>query len=316
MPFDKTQLYDFYNSELRHALLTQERLRKRSRGVFLGVAAALVVLNIVFGILLIGSSRGVDLLMNVLLAIGFTAAQVWGVYEFSSRTFRQAFKTNVVKKLVAFVSPDLRYAPHSYVPQSKFVANRLFGAFDRYRGEDHIYGQLDGLEFDVSELTVQKRQRNGKRSSTKTIFKGLFFVMALPEPIPTTTLIYPRLAMPLKLFSQYKRARLEDPVFERAFNVYTNDQVGARRQLTPEVMENIMNLKALTKQTPYLSFDVSRLYIAVPSQRNHLEPSLFKSVLAPSTVRAFLAELEMLFSLPRTLQLDANTRIQASTTTY
>jgi hypothetical protein len=191
-----------------------------------------------------------------------------------------------------------------------FTASHLFRAnFNRYRGEDRIYGQLDGLNFEFSELKVQKRSGSGSKKRTVTIFQGLFFALELPEPTRTTTLVYPRLASQPRFFSEYKRARLEDPVFERRFNVYTTDQVGARMQLTPDVMEKMMQLRALSQQTPYLSFDYKHLYIAVPSLHNHLEASLFKSVLTPSTVRNFLEELDMLLSIPRVLQLEGGARV-------
>ena len=95
-----------------------------------------------------------------------------------------------------------------------------------------------------SEIHAEQKHthktKNGTRTSYTTIFKGLYLIADFNKEINSETYVY---SSGRKWFSRFKRVRLEDPVFEDRFNVYSDDQVEARYILTPKIMNRIVELE-------------------------------------------------------------------------
>ncbi len=301
---DKAALYDFYDRELRYALLEQERIRKTSQRNFF-IAAGVLVGLLMWGVIAIfPMANPKERWWTLLMGVAISGVLVRITYKYSSSYFRKSFKDNIVSRLVTFLDEGLRFSAGGCVPRISFENSRLFRNINYYRGEDLIHGEVSGLEFAFSEVHAQREKRDSKGRKTKqTIFRGMFFAIELPERVPSTTMVYPRMASQPRFSREVERIKLEDPIFERTFNVYADDQVGARLLLTTHFMEQVMALRKLCKQTPYLSFSRKHLYIAVPSRENLLEASLFQSVLNPLTVRRFISELDTVLSMTRELRL-------------
>lgn len=301
---DKAALYDFYDRELRYALLAQERIRKTSQRNFF-IAAGVLVGLLMWGVIAIfPMANPKERWWTLLMGVAISGVLVRITYKYSSSYFRKSFKDNIVSRLVTFLDEGLRFSAGGCVPRISFENSRLFRNINYYRGEDLIHGEVSGLEFAFSEVHAQREKRDSKGRKTKqTIFRGMFFAIELPERVPSTTMVYPRMASQPRFSREVERIKLEDPIFERTFNVYADDQVGARLLLTTHFMEQVMALRKLCKQTPYLSFSRKHLYIAVPSRENLLEASLFQSVLNPLTVRRFISELDTVLSMTRELRL-------------
>lgn len=300
---DKAALYDFYDRELRYVLLEQERTRKTSQRNFFIMSAIWSGLGLWVLVAIFPIANPTERLWTLLWAVTLLGILVRFTYKMSSSYFRSTFKDRVVSKLVTFLDEGLRFSASGCVPQVSFENSRLFPNINLYQGEDLIHGQVSGLDFAFSEVHAQREKRDSKgRKRKQTIFRGMFFAIELPERAAATTMVYPRLASQPRFSREVSRVKLEDPIFERTFNVYADDQIGARMLLTTRFMEQVMALRGLCKQTPYLSFSHRHLYIAVPSRDNLFEASLFHSVLNPVTVRRFIAELDMVLSMARELQ--------------
>jgi len=85
--------------------------------------------------------------------------------------------------------------------------------------------------------------------------------------------------------------RLEDPVFEKIYEVYGTDQVASRALLNPAFMERLRALGALSDfDRPQVLCDGRVLQIAMPKRggKNLFEPPSFSK---PAATRAALAEL-------------------------
>jgi len=280
---NEAALYDFYDRELRHDLLKQERLRKALQGNFF------IATGISIGLLfwLLGDISRVATFI-------FISIVVWMAYQWNAGYFRDTFKRNVVRKLVTFFSEDLHYSPRGCVSLTLLKDSRLFYEIENFGGEDLIRGTIDGLRFAFSEVRFHNKT---------TLFGGMFFAIELPTEVRRATFIYPRTAVKPHFSHYVERAKLEDPRFERTFDVYAEDQVAARVLLTTHFMEQVMTLRKLCDQTPYVSFSHRHLYIAVPSYKNLLEPSLFQSVLDPTTIRRFLSEFNVVLSIAQEVRL-------------
>lgn len=66
---------------------------------------------------------------------------------------------------------------------------------------------------------------------------------------------------------------LEDPGFEKLFAVYADDEVQARKILTPAMMQHIVRLQGKLGKDLMLSFSGNMIYYAVPFPEGFLQPS-------------------------------------------
>lgn len=121
--------------------------------------------------------------------------------------------------------------------------------------------------------------------------------------------------------------QLEDPEFEYLYSVFSNDQVEARFVLTTGMMQRIKDFREKTRKQIFLSFQNSKMHIAIPYERSILEPKgvtkehlneylqssgATQSVLASDTadqnhINEFFIDLHFIFSLVEEFNL--NTRI-------
>lgn len=109
-----------------------------------------------------------------------------------------------------------------------------------------------------------------------------------------------------KWLSRFKRVKLEDPVFEDRFNVYSDDQIEARYILTPAMMQRITELEIRFDSKLFMSFIGNHVFIALGNHNNYFEPNVSKEISA-ETVNEVVAEIDSCISIID--DLDLNTRI-------
>jgi len=237
----------------------------------------------------------------------------------------------VLTRLVKFISPELEYRPDQYISETEFRNSLLFQMDpDRYRGEDLIEGRVGQTALRLSEVHAEYKTEhydsNGNRYTTwHTLFRGLFIIADFNKHFNGITLVLPDVEQNLlgwfgqvlqglsaKLGMQPgELVKLEDPDFERAFKVYSTDQIEARYILTPSLIARILRFRERTQSEIRLAFIASRLYVAIPTTRDYFEaPSLFAPVgelLRSETIGKYLHELQ--FALAVVDELNLNTRI-------
>ena len=93
--------------------------------------------------------------------------------------------------------------------------------------------------------------------------------------------------------------KLEDPKFNKKFNVYSSDQVEARYLVTPLFMEKFYNLKTVFEaKNIRCSFFDDNLMIAIDTKRDLFElGNLFKPVRDIKTIERFYDEITTIFDL-------------------
>ena len=107
------------------------------------------------------------------------------------------------------------------------------------------------------------------------------------------------------------RIRLEDPRFEKMFEVYGTDQVEARYLLTPTFMERMMELAELFGQKSVeLAFFEDRLLLSIRVSTDQFEGgSLLQSMTDVARIETLVKELCAIFDVIDTLKLNLKTNI-------
>lgn len=239
--------------------------------------------------------------MYVLLAAAFGIPTL--VKNSAKKKLTQSFKSNLIIPMLAKLKPEITYEPSSSIPQEDFLASNLFTNPDRYKGEDLFHGKHVKTSFSFSEIHAEKEHKSKNSKSYTTIFRGVFMVADFNKHIKNETYVFTSGG---KWFSKFKRVKLENPVFEENFKVYSDNEVEARYILTPNLMEKIIKLEKEFSAQLFMSFIGSNVFIALRNNDNFFEPNM-EQELTPQMVRDIVGEIDACVEIID--ELDLNTRI-------
>ncbi len=196
---------------------------------------------------------------------------------------------------------------------ARFDRLREFGLLpssDRRKFEDHFAGERDGCEFELYEAHLEQRRRSNKRTYYVTVFHGVIIRINFPRKVEGITLITrdQGLFNGIQAFgrsfggNKLERIGLVDPTFEKAFEVYGNDQVLARYMLTPSFMERLLALETSLKgKNVRAAFDEDsgegELLIAAETGNLFEIGSMSRPLTEPGRFTQIVDELEHITSL-------------------
>jgi len=229
----------------------------------------------------------------------FVVARI--IVNFVAKRYKSRFKTDVSSIVIKSFFPDSTYNPGKHVAEDVFRNSNLYSNYNRYNGEDHVKALIDGQRLEFSELNVRYKARKSDRN----VFYGVFAAMTIDNTAGFRISLKPdyaerylgrflgRMGQSISLGKEDKLVELESPAFEKSFAIRSNDQVQARKFLTPSTMQKILLLK--TKYKDELAFSVrsNMLYVAFHSKKNLFEPNIFGRVYSYKE----LQELCLLFEL-------------------
>lgn len=229
-----------------------------------------------------------DLLLYV--GMGGLAGYVWAAHKLGER-YRRLYKDRVLPLLAAqFGALSYRQA---IVPDLAVLRDeRIFEDFDRVVAEDEVFGTYRGLAVSIIELSLTK----GSGDRRQMIFNGLLTQIDLPRRLSGTTAVIADDGLFGNLRDRLgargrERVRIEDPRFEKAYEVYGTDQIAARALLTPAFMERFLALASLPGfAKPLALARDNRLLLAMPK-------GALGTLFQPPSYREPAASREALFKL-------------------
>jgi hypothetical protein len=247
------------------------------------------------------------------IVVGAIAGYFWAAWQLSE-AYRRRYKARVLPRIAArFGALDWRPAQ---APLDDYRRHRLFPDWDAAKAEDEIVGDYRGLPLSIVELTLT--QGSGKKK--RTVFHGLTCAVTLPRGLSGATVVVPDKGMFGNLAERLRGGpcepvRLEDPDFEKAYEVYASDQISARALLTPAFMERFMALARSGRfGAPAALVQDNRLLMALASTggRDLFEPP---SYLKPAAARDAVAQLHddieaVLRAADAVIDLDQAARLQ------
>lgn len=209
------------------------------------------------------------------------------------REVAKTYKGLVVHRVVKALGDGLTYRPESSLTEKAFLAMELFADTPTsFTSEDEIGGRKNNVSYSVHEVRATRREQ--KR--TVVIFAGLMIRLDFNKNFRGRTSVVPNgeavstgslLGRLLSAVGSQQKAAvlLENPVFERVFDVYSTDDQEARYLLTPKLMELVLAANAAQSQgTLRLAFVDNSLYVAIPMRCNYFEASLTETVTPESAV--------------------------------
>lgn len=191
---------------------------------------------------------------------------------------------------------------------SRFKTMGLVPSWDRASFEDSLAGRRKEVGFEFFEAKLEQRRRSsskhGSRTKWVTVFRGQCLVAHFPKQFQGSTRVFRDAGMfnaftrMGQSFGNHKRVALEDPKFEKAFEVYSTDQIEARFILTPDFMERLLNLEA-TFQGKKLrcAFSGGEMFVAVEGGNLFEAGSMFRPMDDLARVREILQDFAATFLL-------------------
>jgi len=277
------------------------------------IALAIIALAGLIGFTIFQSSGIFPILVFIIIGITIIACII--IYVHKRSKLIKSYKDEVITKIIHSVDDSFYYNREAKISEDQFKASQLFQRPDRYNGEDGVTGKLNKTDFEFSEINAEYETRDEDGSSYHTIFKGLFMIADFHKEFLGHTVVLPdrtgegwfgRMVKSSKKQGKHV-AKMENPAFEKEFDVYTTDQVEARYILSTSMLENIMNLKKRFNSTIHIAFLNSCVYIAISWDKKFLEPNLKKSLLDESTIHQYLDDIWLCLEIIEELNL--NTRI-------
>jgi len=249
---------------------------------------------------------------------------IWGIIagvlaNKQVKKYKLTFKDIVITPLIRAIDPNLNYSKEAFISRDKYMASIIFPTYpDVYKGEDYVWGMVDKTMIEFSELHTEYKTHDSKgRTEYHTIFKGLFMIADFNKDFKGRTIVLPdytekTFGFIAKFFQKMNYGRdqlvyMEDPVFEKEFKVYSNDQVEARYILSTDMLSRIVQLKRDLGCHIHLSFVNSKIFIAVSTTKDMFDPKINQSVLDQNMIREFYNQIYSCINIINELNL--NTRI-------
>lgn len=226
-----------------------------------------------------------------------------------SKIFSSFYKEEVVDEIIHAFCPDAAYTPNDGVGEGLFRNCGLFSSPDRYYAEDLIEGCLGKTNFICSEVHAEERRarstKNGVQYYWEDIFKGFLFIADFHKEFQGETTILRNSFFKVKMGAS--RVKMENPDFEKVFDVFSTNQIEARYLITPSMMERMLKLDSNFKKGVTISFRNSTILVAIPDSKNRFEADVWSSLNDMSILKSDFAVLQSLLEIVDELNL--NTRI-------
>ena len=250
-----------------------------------------------------------------LLMLGAGAATYF-YYKQQTALFKKKYKDEVVPKMLTSLDAGLHYEANRNIDRQDYERSKLFlDSVNVFYGDDYVSGTIGKTAIRFSELHSQEIKRTNKGEHRKDIFRGIFFIADFNKKFSGETFVLPDVTGNLfgSFFQKMNASRpqlikMEDPEFEKAFVVYSTDQVEAHYILSTALMSRIVAFKKKFKMRLSLSFVNSQVYMALPINKQLFEaPSILKSFIDKKKIFEYLGYLSMCIEIVE--GLDLNTRV-------
>ena len=210
--------------------MTEEKTYSQMRKEF-QIAALIIILVLVF------LTKQIDIGL-ILFICCIAGAVCFGL--------KKKFENEIKQKIMPYVCKCLgdlkwKYAQCSF--EQLLCKSGIIDRYNRVSYDDSFTGIYKDINYEICETSFYYKTGTGKNSSTRTVFKGVMIKLDMNKSFTGNTVIRPDTLKHASPAANLKHTTLEDVVFEKKFDVFTDDEVEARYLITPSFMERLNNMK-------------------------------------------------------------------------
>lgn len=286
--------------KLAPVLAELEEVRLETMKVVADRARWMTPLGVVIGIALwaLGKKPEIGDLPMVAGAAGLIG-YAWAASEPGKR-YARLYKQKVLPLLAASFG-DLSYRPAIVPDIGRLRAEQLLRTDGAVAADDEIFGTYRGQTVSIVEMTVT----SGGGENKQTIFNGFVVELGLPHNTNAVIAVVAdqgdlgNIADRMRIKGR-QRIRLEDPEFEKAYEVYGTDQIEGRALLNPAFMEKLLQLGRNPRfGVPLVLATDDKLMLLLPNRsggRLFAAPQYSKPAASRDTLLALRRDLAMMLS--------------------
>lgn len=300
---------EYYRSNIYPLMLEKEKVRKVCLSNFYKlVAISTVILPLVISLayyLVNKYDETGEWFTFILYAIiAISAFIMRGPFVF----YKKMVKNDIMGCFIKFFD-GFGYEPEKGLTSYDIRDSYIFPAFSEIKADDCFRGSYNGVGIRICEEKLEQHYQDsrGKRSK-KVVFLGIVLELDMNKNFKYHTFVTKDRGILNRFGGQkgFERVALEDVVFEKEFEAYSQNQIEARYLLTTAFMERMLKLKELYKgKSIQFSFQDSKVLIAIDTKENMFEPcSLLKSNLQEQQIYKVFEQFMTIFLVVDMLKLN------------
>jgi len=306
LPKDFGFFAEHFSTSVQPQLAAREadRVKAVARQRNFGIAGVALAIAIFFGFGALVPEDGYmfGAFIGVFAAIGIIA---WGSMQLNK--LGKETKLMLVEPVTAQFGMSYQLDPAQPSEINSFRALGLVPGWDRSKYEDRLAGARNDTPFEFFEAHLEEKRTttDGKgrtRTTWVTVFRGQCLVVKFHKQFNGVTKVFRDKGMFNFLGKlgpgKAQKVKLEDPVFEKAFEVYSTDQIEARFLLTPDFMERLVGLeRAFKGKQVRCAFSGGEMYLACEGANLLEVGSMYRKMDDLGRVREMLVDFAAIFLL-------------------
>lgn len=230
-------------------------------------------------------------------------------------SYSDSYKNLILPEVLSLAPGTLEYRSKIGIPRKMYIASRLFSEPPSdYRSGDLIEGMVGLTNLQIS--TVIAHTGTGDKKDIQ--FSGVLLIADFHKHFEGFTCVYPdvleetlgKIGRSIQDFSGpegTKLIQLEDPDFERAFEVHSTCDIEARYILSTALMDRILELRKKFGKHIRIVFRDSYVIVALRTKHHLLDPDIRIPASDARTIQKLRSVFFHLTGIVETLNL--NTRI-------
>ena len=308
----KAKFDEYYNCHLLHKFAKLEDERQKQLTVFI---RRLLVTGAVIPLLLalfwnsfwgeyIAESREATKVTIYVLIFYVIAAMLYCQSPVTS--FKLDVKADIMQTFAAFWG-DFLYVHGASLPEGTLIASNILPYYDSRENDDYFQGCYHDVNIIISEPKLYKKVRTRNGSHNVNVFEGIVIQLEMNKKFKGKTVVLKDCGLfnIFKKIRRTERVKLEDVVFEKHFEVFSDNQIEARYLLTTAFMERMLKAKKVFHgKTIQFSFFDNKLLIAIETNQNMFEvSSLFSRTTNRKMINQAFEQFTSVMALVDTLKL-------------
>jgi hypothetical protein len=214
-----------------------------------------------------------------------------------------AFKEQLMSDVLGEFFTNVSHDKHKGLSLVDVMASEVLSKPDRFYSNDLIVGEYNGVDFRLSDVTLQRVTSNGKTTTVTTYFRGPVMVFDFHKETDGKLIVQETIRG--ELFTKYKRIKLESVAFNKTFRTYSTKDQLAFYILTPHFMERLLRLEDEVGGNFYFSFIDGKMYVALYNNKDLFEFNMFGTI-NEKIYERFYYEIKIVKDLIEELRLNPN----------
>lgn len=278
-----------------------EHERRKTRIIATIVSTILAIVCTFFVFLAFVSNTELDAKLYIITLALFCGSGVWFEWDNFKKEFENKIKKNIMP-IVCSCFGNLRWSKGFYKQGHIFKDSKVVPAFSRETYDDIFKGSYKNVSIDIVECEFKVVFDK----DCSTVFKGVVVNLGMNKNFNSHTVIKPDSVRHLSPDKNLEHTTLEDVVFEKKYDVFTNDPVDARCLITTSFMDRLNNIKtAFNADSISCSFYKDKLIIALSTHKDLFSLcSLIKPVDDPKQFFTMYEEIVSIIKLIDHFKLD------------